>query len=408
VCSSDLHAHLNDPGFTWREDFPHGSAAAARGGVTTIVDMPLQNVPALTDAGIFAAKEKAIAGRGRVDYAVWGGFVGDNLDELESLDRAGAVAFKAFLGPVSPDYATVGLDQLRLAAVRIRAFDGLLGVHCEDYGLIRKGERLAAGKEKPDWRDFLASRPPEAEILAVDAVLGLARETGVRVHICHVSLPEAAESIRRARADGIRASGETCPHYLSFCDRDLLARGAWLKCAPPLRDAAARERLWEYVADGTLSCLGSDHSPCRPDEKDAERLGVFGAWGGVSGIQTMFQTLFDQGVRRRGLSPVFLARSARETARVFGLDHCKGELRPGLDADLAIFDPGREWEITPSSLEYLNPRSAFVGLRGRGLPTAVFVRGRAAFREGRPQPPPGWGRLVKRRRQADDPRSSFA
>lgn len=389
----DCHAHLNDPGFTWREDFPHGTAAAAVGGTTTLVDMPLQNEPALTDARVFAAKEKAVAGRAHVDYAFWGGFIGPNVGELEGMHRAGAVAFKAFVGPVSPDYKSVDMGAIRRELLAVKSFDGLAGFHCEDYAIIKAAE-ADVGTTK-DWRCYLDTRPLSAEIISTQSVIALARETGARVHICHVSHPEVAELIRRARREGLRVTAETCGHYLAFTNDDVVQRGAIFKCAPPLRDAAAREGLWEYVADGTLVGLASDHSPCRADEKDMGDKGILGAWGGISGIQSTMQVVFDQGVARRGLSPTFLARSSAGTAAAFALDHAKGAIRPGLDADIVLLDPKREWEITPASLKYLNQISAFVGLKGRGLPVMTFVRGKLAARDGEAVGGPGHGRLVK-------------
>lgn len=397
----DCHAHLNDPGFTWREDFPHGSAAAALGGVTTVIDMPLQNEPALTTAALFEAKEKALRGRSAVDYAFWGGLVPENLGDMKALHRAGAVAFKCFLGPVSPDYSTLNLGLARKALEIAAEMDALIGFHCEEYSIIKAGETAVlekyAGKSgKAGWRDYLDSRPLSAELVATYAVVEMAREIGARAHICHVSHPDVAELIRRARADGVRVSGETCGHYLVFSDADLLENGALFKCAPPLREPAARDRLWEYVADGTLSCLGSDHSPCRADEKDEAVHGVMGAWGGISGIQSLMQVVYDRGVVGRGVSPCLLARASAETARVFSLAHAKGAIRPGLDADIVMLDPCREWEITADSLAYVNPISAFVGVKGRGLPVATLVRGVVAMRDGGVTADYKHGGLVKR------------
>ena len=196
----DVHAHLNDPGFTWREDFAHGTAAAAAGGVTTVVDMPLQNEPALTDAAIFARKFEAVRDEALVDYAFWGGLTGDNLDKMRALHDAGVTAFKVFLGPVSPDYRTLTLGVVREALEVASSFGGLVGFHAEDYSIIRHEEERAVREGRTGRIDFLRSRPVEAERIAIAGVIELARATGARVHICHVSHPRVAELIRGAQA----------------------------------------------------------------------------------------------------------------------------------------------------------------------------------------------------------------
>ena len=270
----DCHAHINDPGFTWREDLPHASEAAAVGGVTTLIDMPLQNTPPLTSADAFANKLAVFEGRSLVDYALWGGLVTDNAAELAGMEAAGAVGFKAFIAPVSLGYSSVDMGLAREALFRIKAFGGLAGFHCEDHALICAGEAKAKAGGGTR-RAFLDSRPVVAEVIATANVIELARETGARVHICHVSHPRVAELVRRAQADGLSVTGETCPHYLVFTEENLLSCGTVFKCAPPLRTAEARDGLWEYVLDGTLSCIGSDHSPRvgRPQRSPEPRAG---------------------------------------------------------------------------------------------------------------------------------------
>ena len=239
----DCHAHINDPGFTWREDLPHASEAAAVGGVTTLIDMPLQNTPPLTSADAFANKLAVFEGRSLVDYALWGGLVTDNAAELAGMDAAGAVGFKAFIAPVSLGYSSVDMGLAREALFRIKAFGGLAGFHCEDHALICAGEAKAKAGGGIR-RAFLDSRPVVAEVIATANVIELARETGARVHICHVSHPRVAELVRRAQADGLSVTGETCPHYLVFTEENLLSCGTVFKCAPPLRTAEARDGLW--------------------------------------------------------------------------------------------------------------------------------------------------------------------
>ena len=393
----DVHVHLNDPGYTWREDFQHGTLAAAAGGVTTVLDMPLQNEPALTSASLFHAKHKAVQGKARVNYGFWGGLADDvpDKDKMEALRDAGAVAFKIFIGPVSPDYRSLPMGTVREVLRKAATLDVLVGFHAEDFSIIKHEEARAQREGRQGRIDFLRSRPLSAELIAVENVIELVRETGAKAHICHVSHPQVAERVRRARSEGLPLSAETCTHYLVFSEDDFLREGMLFKCAPPLRDRDSMETLWDYVADGTLQCVASDHSPCALREKD-EKDGAFTAWGGISGIQTTLQVLYDNAVRKRHWSPELLARClSREPARLFGLYGRKGALEVGFDADMTVFDPEREWEITPNSLFYLNKISAFTGLKGKGQPVMTFVHGKLAFRDGEDNGF-GGGRLEKR------------
>ncbi len=393
----DCHVHLNDPGFTWREDYRHGTAAAAVGGITTVVDMPMQNKPALTSQTVLEDKHRQVGPNALVDYAFWGGMVAGKLDQLEGMDRGGAVSYKGFIGPVSPDYSRLDMGQAREGLERLLVFDGLAGFHCEDPAIIGWEEHRALAEGRGERQDYLKSRPVVAELIATRSVIELAREMVARIHICHVSHPEVAEVVRQAQRDGVRVTAETCVHYLVFSEQDYLDRGSAYKCAPPLRSPEARERLWDYVADGTLNCVASDHSPCEISEKDEKEHGVFGAWGGISGLQTNVQVFFDQAVHKRKLSPCLISRCmALEPARTFGLYGRKGALEVGFDGDMILLDPQREWEITPESLHYRNRFSAFGGLRGRGLPVETILRGETVARNGQPVGQHGYGQLVRR------------
>lgn len=392
----DCHAHLNDPGYNWREDFVHGSKAASAGGITTIIDMPLQNEPALTNKEIFETKEEYLKNKSVVDYAFWGGLVDNNLEDLKGLYEAGAVALKAFIGPVSPDYSSVHMGIVREAMKIAAPLDLLLGFHCEDYSIIKTNEKIALENGRLTRKDFLNSRPVIAEQLATRNIIDLARETRARVHICHVSHPAVAEEIKKAQREGINVTGETCPHYLLFTEDDVIEKGTIYKCAPPLRKKDEMEELWNYVIDGTISCIASDHSPCALEEKSEEKHNVFGAWGGISGIQSTFQIMFNEIVHKRNLCPTLLTKTlSYGPAKAFGLYPLKGLLEPGSDGDLVIVDPEKEWEITPESLFYKNQISAFVGQKGKGLPIITIVRGKIVYKEGKIEVEPGYGKLFK-------------
>lgn len=392
----DGHAHLNDPGFTWREDFFCGTAAAAAGGVTTVIDMPLQNKPAMASVAIMDKKIRAVSGKAAVDFCLWGALI-DNPDDLVPLAKAGCVALKSFLSPVDKYYVTLGAGPIYRALQVIKKYNIRAGFHCEDYSMIRALEAAGRAKSSPTWKDYLESRPVVAELIATKNILDLAEATGAKVHICHVSHPDVARAIYEAQQRGVDVTAETCGHYLVFTQNDLLKKGGPLKCAPPLRDKAASEGLWKYLENGTLSCIGSDHSPCELREKDASKLGVFDVWGGISGIQSTFQTVYSEAVVKRKLSPSFVARVlAKNPAQTFGIYGKKGDIALGFDADFVLFNPTKKWTITAKSLLYLNKFSAFEGLRGTGLPQSTFVRGNLVAQGGAFVGKKGYGRLVKR------------
>lgn len=399
----DTHAHLNEPGYEWREDYAHGTRGAALGGYTTILDMPLQNEPALTTARLFDRKKEKVSSGAYVDFCFWGGLVPGNFGELEALWERGCIGFKSFIGPVSPDYRSLSYGQVYEAMKIIGGFGGKAGFHCEDYSIIKRQEERMKHEGRLDWQAFLDSRPVSAETVATAAVIEMAKETGCRAHICHVSSPGAAHMVQEAREAGFDVTAETCAHYLSMTEEDVRNRGALFKCAPPLRSPKERDELWSYVEKGVFSGIASDHSPCTYEEKFEEILGkkietVFDVWGGISGIQSCFQTAFYEGCVKRGLPPETLSRAmALLPAKAFGLYGRKGALEKGFDADLVILDPEKTWEIREDSLEYVNKISAFAGKRGTGLPVLTMVRGQVVAENQRITGKAGYGRLVERR-----------
>ncbi|MFW6679622.1 allantoinase AllB [Lacrimispora sp. AGF001] len=398
----DTHAHLNDPGYEWREDYKHGTAAAAVGGYTTIIDMPLQNEPAMTNATIFDKKFQKVSPNAYVDYCFWGGLIPDNFQDLKGMDEKGCVAFKSFIGPVSPDYSSLNYGQVYEAMQIIHEFDGRAGFHCEDFAAIKWQEQRMKKEGRLDWKGFLESRPVVAEMVATVDVIELAKATGCKAHICHVSSPDVAQKIKEAQQEGYDITAETCSHYLSMTDEDVIKNGPLFKCAPPLRSQEEVDRLWTYVEDGTFSGIASDHSPCSYDEKFKEILGnkietPFDVWGGISGIQSGFQVSFHEGCVKRGISPSILANAmAKKPAEAFGIYGKKGDIRTGFDADFIIVDADKEWEITEDSLLYVNKISAFVGMKGKGLPVCTIVRGEVVAEDGKVVGEKGFGNLVKK------------
>jgi allantoinase len=401
----DTHAHLNDPGFEWREDYEHGTAAAALGGYTTVVDMPLQNDPCMTNAEAFDFKEAKVSPNAYVDYCFWGGLTSYNFDDLKDLDEKGCVTYKSFIGPVSPDYESLNYGQAMEAMDIIKTFDGRAGFHCEDYSIIKNQEKRLRKEGRggfDDWKAHLDARPVVAEIVATDAIIEMAKATGCKVHICHVSHPAVAAKIKAAQDEGYDVTAETCTHYLTFSAQDVIDKGALYKCAPILQPQEAVEGMWEYVKAGVFAGIASDHSPCSYDEKFVEILGnkienIFDVWGGCSGIQSGFQATFSEGVVKRGVCPTVIANAMSVLpAKAFGIYGKKGDIKPGFDADLLIVDPDKEWEIKAEDLLYVNKISAFVGLKGKGMPVMTLVRGNVIQEDGKIVAEKGVGELVKK------------
>jgi allantoinase len=393
----DCHVHFNEPGRTHWEGYATGSAAAAAGGITTVLDMPLNCDPPTVHAEALALKQRAVASRSIVDYGHWGGLVADNLDDLAALHAGGVVGYKAFMSPSGLDEYPAVDDAVLLEGMRrVAGLGGILALHAESHRLTAA---LAVQSQANGRREPLAwarARPPIAEEEAVRRALLLARETGARVHFVHLSTPAAAQLVAAARRAGVAASAETCPHYLALNEGDLERLGPIAKCAPPLRSREIVEALWQALLDGEIDCIASDHSPCPPEDKERGRDDIWRAWGGIAGVQTLLPVLLTEGVLRRRLSLTRLARlTSANPARLFGLYPRKGALRIGADADLVLVDLEREWTLTAEQLLTRWPVSPFVGRAFRGWVVATLVRGVVVYRDGQVLAQPGHGRLVR-------------
>jgi allantoinase len=380
----DTHVHVNEPGRTEWEGFATATAAAAAGGITTILDMPLNSLPPTVDPAALAVKWAAAGGRVHVDVGFWGGAVPGNVGALKPLLDAGAYGVKCFLIDSGvPEFPPLDPARLRAALAELSTVDGLLVAHCEDAATIRPGPASR------DYADFLASRPPEAETRAVAGLIDAARETGARVHVVHVSAAEVLPLLRDAVAGGVRVTAETCPHYLTLAAEEVPAGATEFKCCPPVRDAANQDALWAGLADGTLYCVVSDHSPC-PAELKRFDTGDFGAaWGGISSLQLSLPVVWTAAVAR-GLSLVDVALwMARRPAALAGL-RSKGSIAPGYDADLVAFAPDEEFTVDLRILHHRNPVGPYAGRTLRGVVRTTWLGGEPVV-VGAPR-----GRLLRR------------
>jgi len=374
----DAHVHFSEPGREHWEGFETGSKAAAAGGITTFVEMPLNAHPPTVDAEALALKQQA-ARVSHVDYALWGGLVDDNLAHLSDLQAGGVVGYKAFMISVT-DFPRSDSRILREGMGQIARFGSVLAVHAEDEAMtLRLTEELRA-KGRTDRLAWGEARPIAAEIAAIDEAIALAEATGVRLHIVHISSPAGADRVTAAKARGLSVTAETCPHYLWFDETDLVRLGPVANGAPPLRAASEKAGMRARVLGGELDVIGSDHSPCLWEEKVAGEDDIFVAWGGISGLQSTLPVLFTEGVHKRGLKLSELVRmTSSDPARLFGFDYCKGSLAPGADADIVLVDPSAETTLTADQIYYRNAHSAYLGAQFIGAVQKTISRGLTVF-----------------------------
>ncbi|WP_406005987.1 allantoinase AllB [Streptomyces sp. NBC_00637] len=383
----DTHVHVNDPGRTHWEGFWTATRAAAAGGITTLVDMPLNSLPPTTTVDHLRVKREVAADKAHVDVGFWGGALPDNVKDLRPLHEAGVFGFKAFLSPSGVDeFPHLDQDRLARSLAEIAGFDGLLIVHAEDPHHLD----TAPQRGGPRYADFLASRPRDAEDTAIANLVAQAKRLHARVHVLHLSSADALPLIAAARAEGVRVTAETCPHYLTLTAEEVPDGASEFKCCPPIRESANQDLLWQALADGTIDCVVTDHSPSTADLKTDD---FATAWGGISGLQLSLAAVWTE-ARRRGhdLEDVVRWMSAR-TADLAGLSH-KGAIEAGRDADFAVLVPDETFTVDPAALQHRNRVTAYAGRTLSGVVRSTWLRGRRIYSDGEFTAPKG--RLLAR------------
>ncbi|MFK0124765.1 allantoinase AllB [Streptomyces sp. JHA19] len=395
----DTHVHVNDPGRTEWEGFWTATRAAAAGGITTLVDMPLNSLPPTTTVDHLRVKRKTAADKAHVDVGFWGGALPGNTGDLRPLHEAGVFGFKAFLSPSGVDeFPHLEQGQLARSLAEIASFGGLLIVHAEDP------HHLDAAPQRggPRYADFLASRPRDAEDTAIARLIDQARRLDARVHVLHLSSADALPLIAEARRDGVRITVETCPHYLTLTAEEVPDGASEFKCCPPIREAANQDLLWQALADGTVDCVVTDHSPSTADLKTDD---FATAWGGISGLQLSLAAVWTEARRRgHGLEDVVRWMSTR-TAELVGLGQ-KGAIEAGRDADFAVLAPDAAFTVDPAALQHRNRVTAYAGRTLHGVVRSTWLRGERIYSDGEFTGPKG--RLLTRagRLPTDDERQT--
>jgi allantoinase len=379
----DAHVHVNEPGRTEWEGFTTATRAAAAGGVTTLVDMPLNSIPPTTTLNGFSEKLAAAKGQCWIDVAFWGGVIPGNTKELEPLLNAGVRGFKCFLIHSGVDeFPHVTESNLLEAMPELARLNSVLLVHAEVPEPIETVAGELKDSNPQDYQTFLKSRPRASENEAVALMIRLCRETGTRVHIVHHSSSDVLPLLKAAREEGSPLTVETCPHYLTFAAEEIPNGATHFKCCPPVRERENREKLWSALADGTIDMIVSDHSPCTPNLKLMEKGDFLEAWGGIAALQFSLPAIWTQ-LQKRGFGLRELSHwMSAAPAKLAGLDKRKGKLAIGYDADFVIFQPEKEFKVVPEIIEFKNKLTPYSGMNLRGVIEATYVRGKKVCENG--------------------------
>jgi allantoinase len=394
----DGHVHFHDPGRDYWEGYRTGTMAAAAGGVTTVVEMPLNGIPPTIDREKLAVKREIARINSVVDYAHWGGMVTDNLEHLPAMAEEGVVGYKAFTGGVgTPEFTAIN-DHVLFNGLRLsKELGNVVDIHAENESItstLKAQLKTAGRKDRQAWYD---AHPIESELEPVERAIFFAKATGGNLHLAHTSIPDGVRAVARAKSEGVNVTIETCPHYLVLDLDDFLRIGPEAKCVPPIRFREEVERMWQCIFEGLVDTIASDHSPCTNEEKDQGMDNIWQAWGGITGIQTMLPAILTEGVHKRGLPITTVARLMASTpARIFGLYPKKGSLQPGADADFVVVDLDREWTFPVDQILSKNKHSLYVGFKFKGAIECTMVRGKTVSQGGRICVAPGYGQLQVR------------
>lgn len=382
----DAHVHITDPGGGYRdswEGYVTGTRACAKGGVTSFMEMPLNQVPATVDKKSLEIKYDAGQGKLLSDVGSFGGVVPYNLDGgIQELDDGGVAAYKCFMATcgdlaIDGDFANVDDYSLYEGMKQVAKTGKVLAIHAENAAITDRLGEIAYKEGETSLASYVATRPVFTEVEPIRRAILLAKTTGCRIHICHIACPEGVEEVVKAQKEGVDVTCETCTHYLYFTTDELDAIGPVVKCSPPIRDKKAQDELWKYVENGGLSFVTSDHSPCTPDLKDKEN--AFEAWGGISGVQNNVDVLFDEGVQKRNLPLTTFANIiATNPAKRYELDG-KGEISIGKDADFVLIKPNSEYTLQAEDLEYKNKISPYIGRTIGAQVVATILRGQTIY-----------------------------
>lgn len=382
----DPHMHITEPGGNYRDEwegYVTGTRACAKGGVTTFMEMPLNQVPATTDKRSLDIKLDAGKDKLYVDVASFGGLTPHNLDGgIKELHEGGVNGYKAFTATcgdrsIDGDFENVDDYSLYEGMRQIAETGKTLALHCENAAITDKLGEIAKANGKSTLADYVDSRPIFTEVEAIRRAILFAKETGCKIHICHIACTEGLDEVIKAQEEGLPVTGESCNHNLYFYKEELDDIGPVAKCSPPIREKEVRERMWEYALAGKISSVVSDHSPCTPDLKDKEN--AFDAWGGISGVQNNVDVFYDEAVQKRGMDlSLFADMIARNAAEIYGIEG-KGKITIGYDADFVLIKPNSSYTVTAEGLEYRNKISPYIGRTVNAQVAYTVLRGKTIY-----------------------------